>query len=161
MRHSNKLIHAFFLVLLFIMVCSLFLPPGNEVWGKVIYLQVCVCSQGGAWSQGGCLVWGVPGLGALVKGRLCLVWGGACSGGYQVGGGVPALGVSGLEGPGGNPPDGYCCGRYASYWNAFLLLFRITNYWTGIRQDQLELEIASELDFMVADPKIGRDGQET
>ena len=21
------------------------------------------------------------------------------------------------------PPDGYCCGRYASYWNAFLLAF--------------------------------------
>ena len=23
--------------------------------------------------------------------------------------------------PGGDPPDGYCCGWYASYWNAFLL----------------------------------------
>ena len=23
--------------------------------------------------------------------------------------------------PGGDPPVGYCCGRYASYWNAFLL----------------------------------------
>ena len=22
--------------------------------------------------------------------------------------------------PGGDPPDGYCYGRYASYWNAFL-----------------------------------------
>ena len=32
---------------------------------------------------------------------------GACSGG-----GVP----------GGAPSDGYCCGRYASYWNAFLCL---------------------------------------
>ena len=21
-----------------------------------------------------------------------------------------------------SPPNGYCCGRYASYWNAFLLL---------------------------------------
>ena len=27
-------------------------PPVNEVWGKVICLQVCVCPQGGAWSQG-------------------------------------------------------------------------------------------------------------
>ena len=24
--------------------------------------------------------------------------------------------------PGGDPPDGYCCGQYASYWNAFLLI---------------------------------------
>ena len=46
----------------------------NEVWGKVICLQVCGCPQGGclvrgsgAWS-GGCLVWrGVPGPGG--KGR--------------------------------------------------------------------------------------------
>ena len=57
------------------------LPPANEVWGKVIFLQACVKNSvqkaggGGRWSQG--------------------VW---------------------------RPPrDGYCCGRYASYWNAFLL----------------------------------------
>ena len=30
-------------------------------------------------------------------------------------------GVHGPGGPGGDPPDGYCCGQYASYWNAFLL----------------------------------------
>ena len=36
-------------ILLFI-----FLPPTNEVWDKVICLQVCVCPQGGVWS------WGVP-----------------------------------------------------------------------------------------------------
>ena len=51
----------------------------------------------------------------------CLLGGGACSGK-----GVPALGgllpggtCSG--GCGDTPRDGYCCGRYASYWNAFLL----------------------------------------
>ena len=46
---------------------------------------------------------GVPARGSA------LVLGGACSGG---------------SGPGGHmeetPRDGYCCGRYASYWNAFL-----------------------------------------
>ena len=47
---------------------------------------------GGICSQGG--IWGVPGPGG------CLV-GGA---------------------PGRPPRDAYCCGRYASYWNAFLLL---------------------------------------
>ena len=47
---------------------------------------------GGAWSQGGCLV---PG-------------------------GGPAAGRSDPGGvPGGDPPDGYCWGRYASYWNTF------------------------------------------
>ena len=32
--------------------------------------------------------------------------------------------MPGPGGSGGNPsPDGYCCGRYASYWNAFLCIF--------------------------------------
>ena len=34
-------------------------------------------------------------------------------------GGVPAPGGV----PGGDPLDGYCCGQYASYWNAFLLTY--------------------------------------
>ena len=38
------------------------LPPANEVWGKVICLQVSVCPQGGAWS-GGAWSRGVPGPG--------------------------------------------------------------------------------------------------
>ena len=79
------------------------LPPANEVWGKVIFSEACVKNsvRGGAWS-GGCLVPGVPGRG----GGVPAPGGGACSWG-----GVP----------GGDPPDGYCCGRYAFYWNAFLL----------------------------------------
>ena len=36
-------------------------------------------------------------------------------------GGCLVPGVSGPRGvPGGDPRDGHCCGRYASYWNAFL-----------------------------------------
>ena len=54
-----------------------YLPPANEVWGKVKCLQVCVCPQGGVPGPGG--AWWRP------------------------------------------PPNGYCCRRYASYWNAFLL----------------------------------------
>ena len=54
---------------------------------------------GGAWSGGGLL----PG-GAWSGGR-----GGAWSRGFCWGGV-----------PGGDPPDGYCCGWYASYWSAFL-----------------------------------------
>ena len=60
------------------------LPPANEVWGKVIYLQVCVYPQGGclvpggafsggAWSGGSGPGGGVPGPG---EGE-CLLWGGA------------------------------------------------------------------------------------
>ena len=61
---------------------------------------------GGGWSRGGsalggCLVLGeVPGPG----GGGAWSWRGACSGGYLV----------------ETPPDGHYCGRYVSYWNAFL-----------------------------------------
>ena len=48
---------------------------------------------------------GMPGPGELSGPRGCLVWG--------VPGGDPP------------PPDGYCCRRYASYWNAFLLFMKI------------------------------------
>ena len=54
--------------------------------------------------------------------------GGVCSRGESVPTGVSAPGGSALgEGmpapmgvPGGDPPDSYCCGWCASYWNAFL-----------------------------------------
>ena len=49
--------------------------------------------------------------------------GGAWSWGVPGPRGVPSLRGTGSGGPGGDPPDGYCCGRYASYWNAFLLFF--------------------------------------
>ena len=53
------------------------LPPENEVWGKVICLQVCVCvstgvpGPGGVWSQGvsgagGAWSQGVPGPGGYL-----------------------------------------------------------------------------------------------
>ena len=128
------------------MKISLLLPPANEVWGKVICLQACVCPQGGAWSwgrgwgcmvPGGCLLRGGGGPGGVYGPRGCLLPGGGVHGPR----GVPAPGgcVCMLLGdawprgcllPGGcawsgstwrRPPHGYCCGLYASYWNAFLL----------------------------------------
>ena len=54
--------------------------------------------------------------GACSRGGACS-WGGACSGGSVLG--VPAPG--GMETP--VQADGYCCGRYACYWNAFLLAY--------------------------------------
>ena len=60
-------------------------------WGKVIFSQA---------SQGGLAPGGMPGpRGGLVPGGAAWSRGGL------------------LE----TPRDGYCCGRYASYWNAFLL----------------------------------------
>ena len=39
--------------------------------------------------------------------------------GGGVWGGIPACTEADTP-----PADGYCCGRYASYWNAFLLQFK-------------------------------------
>ena len=99
-----------------------------------------VPGPGGAWSQGGCLVSGVPG-----------PWGVWFQHALQVSRPTPKGEVEGdlvqahtqgeVEGdlvqthtqggswggsgpgphPGQHPRDSYCCGRYASYWNAFLL----------------------------------------
>ena len=69
--------------------------------GKVMFLQVSVI---------------------LFTGKECLVLGGgAWSQGGSGPGGCLVRGV-----PGGDPlPDGYCYGRYVSYWNAFLLVIII------------------------------------
>ena len=72
-----------------------------------MFLQVSVIlfTRGGVWSRG------VPGPGGSCPGG-CLVWGGLVPWGAWSWGGVWSRGV-----PGGDP-----CGRYASYWNVFLLL---------------------------------------
>ena len=60
----------------------------------------------------------------------CLLPGGAWSrGGVCSGGGTGPRGVYG-----GDPPDGYCCGRYASYWNAFLSQFYGQEFFEGIEK---------------------------
>ena len=76
-------------------------------WGKVIFSQasvilftggVCMVPEG-AWS-GGAWSRGVPGPGGPSPGGMgAWSWGGLVE----------------------TPRDGCCCGRYASYWNAFLL----------------------------------------
>ena len=159
--------------------CRNLLPPANEVWGKVIFSEVCVknsvhggkgvsnnalqvvsqhalqqVSGGGipaclsgfqAHTQGGSLGgsgWGSPG--PHPGGKLRGIWsrptpkgevegdlargvsalGGACSTGCLLWEGLSAPGW-GVSAPGGlwRPPhDGYCCGQYISYWNAFLFI---------------------------------------
>ena len=64
----------------------------------------CSRSPGGS-APGGCLLQGV------CSGGVCS-WEGGCL----------LRGVCSWGGAWWRPPwDGYCCGRYASYWNAFLL----------------------------------------
>ena len=97
---------------------------------------IAACLAVGGSAPGGSALGGLVGLlGGLLLGGVCsqggLFQGGACSGGSAPGvGGVPDLrGVClGVE----NPPgaDGYCCGRYASYWNAFLFR-KIFAFWTN------------------------------
>ena len=86
--------------------CALFsfVTVHNEV-AKVMFLQACDCPQGG----GGVVCSGRVSVGGgSVLGR-CLLPGVSASGGV----------CSVLRQP---PPrrDSYCCGWYASYWNAFL-----------------------------------------
>ena len=109
------------------------LPPANEVWGKVIFSEACVKNSvhRGVPGWGVSAPGGVPGLGG------CLVWGGLLPGGVSTlggawSGGCLLVGCLLLRGawsgrvcsggvPGGDPPDGYCYGQHASYWNASLL----------------------------------------
>ena len=77
-----------------------------------VFTGVCLSTGGcvhvpGGVSFGGCMVWGCMVLGVWSQGG-CMVPGGGW--------------LSGSRGVSGRPPgrDGYCCGRYASYWNAFL-----------------------------------------
>ena len=70
-----------------------YLPPANEVWGKVIFSQASVI---------------------LLTG----------------GGGLPG---SPPPPPGRAPHDDYCCGRYASYWNAFLYYSLINPFFDSQR----------------------------
>ena len=102
----------------------------NEVV-KVMFLHVSVPA---------CFAGGIPAcLAAGLWGRSAL--GDACSGGSAPGGmpaprGVCSWGVcSGGVCSRGCPPkaDGYCCGRYESYWNAFLFPIWILSNWI-IRQ---------------------------
>ena len=94
---------------------------------KVMFLHLSVCHsvhrgglqahiQDGGGSPGPHLGWGVsrptPGMGV---GHQAHTWGGLphCMLGYT-------------------PPYGYCCGQYASYWNAFLLGLIFSFRWSEL-----------------------------
>ena len=84
--------------------------------------------SGGVVSQHALKGEGVPALGGVPGPRGCLVWGCPLKGAGRclVRGGGTGLGWCLVQGGGWwwrlppPPAYGYCCGRYASYWNAFL-----------------------------------------
>ena len=106
------------LFLIFIPTEHNFYRPQRS-WGKVIFSQASVIlSRGGVCSRG-CLVrgWGGAGPGGWSGPGGRLFWG--CQGGAWSGG-IWSGGVWSGGAWWRPPQDGCCCGRYASYWNAFL-----------------------------------------
>ena len=107
----------------------MFLLPANEVWGKVMFLHLCVILFRGGLCMMSLPVW-LPGLifllvglcpgglclGSLSRGDLCRgsLLGGSLSREDLCRGGGGSLS--------GGPPRMVKSGRYLSYWNAFLLL---------------------------------------
>ena len=89
-----------------LLLCT-FLPPATKLGQGDICRSVCqkFCSQGRGYPSMHCrfLSTGRAGEGVSRPAPMGEVEG------------------SGLRGSPGPHPDGYCCGRYASYWNAFLL----------------------------------------
>ena len=97
--------------------------------GKVMFSQACVKNsvhKGGGVQAGGCCPG--PGLGRGVQAQA-----------QAQGGCTPACTEADTP-----PADGYCCGRYASYWNAFLLEFftqsmKVRSHWWQLRKRSRKL----------------------
>ena len=98
-------------------------PGGVSLSGGLCPRGVSV--QGGSLSKGGISVQRGLCLGGLCPGGLCLrgvsVWGGSLFGGSLSGGSLSRGRVSVREIPRTETPRTVTSGRYASYWNAFLL----------------------------------------
>ena len=97
--HGNDQVDWFWILAVSITSNNRIITVRNEV-AKVMFLQACVCPQGG-----------------------CLLLGGVSAprGVSAPGGGVGIPACTEAEPPG---RDGYCGGRYASYWNALLFLHK-------------------------------------
>ena len=131
-----------------------FLPPANEVWGKVIFSEACVKNSvhRGVVSQHALQVVSQHALQVSrptpkgeVEGDLVQ----AHSQGGSWGGSGPGPHPRGkLRGNWPGPsPDGYCCGRYASYWNEFLFIWCVL-YFTFVLKIKLSREIVHSLSWI-------------
>ena len=117
----------------------IFLPPANEVCEGYVFTLICLSTGGGgvhgrghACTAGGhaCVAGGMRGRGACMAGRC--TWQGVMHGRGTCMAGDHAW-QEGMRGRGAwhTPPGRYheirsMSGRYASYWNAFLFLYPIT-----------------------------------
>ena len=96
-----------------ISISASFLPAANEVLGKVIFLEVVIShsvQRGCAWRRGG----------GVTKGHACEGWGCAWQGGACIAGDMHGKGHVWQRGHVCRR-DSHSSGRYASYWNTFLL----------------------------------------
>ena len=93
--------------------CSLLYYRPQRSWGKVMFLHVCVILfTGGCYPSMHC---------RWYPSMPC-----SRSQGGSAAGGVSSRGSAPWRGAWWRPPrDSYCCGRYASYWNAFLLVLKM------------------------------------
>ena len=100
-------------------------------WGRVMFLHVCdsVHRGGGGYPSMHCRWYPSMPCSRSPGGAIP-----AC-----IAGGIPACLAAGLGGGAWcRPPrDGYCCGRYTSYWNAFLLnfIFQVLNVQCFVTED--------------------------
>ena len=92
----------------------------NEV-AKVMFLHVSVILSTGEGAIPACIAGDIPAcLAAGFRGGVACSWGGLLPGGCLLQGGL-------LPGGYGEPlkANGYCCGWYTSYWNAFLFITQL------------------------------------
>ena len=112
------------------------LPPATKLGQGYVFTRVCdsVHKGGGVVSQHALQMVSQHALHVSrpthPRGKL-RVWaggvqahtqGGAALGGVPAPGGWVCLCACSRGSPHPPPPDGYCCGQYASYWNAFLFI---------------------------------------
>ena len=115
----------------FTLVREEYLPTANEVWGKICLSGFQAHTQGGSW---GVWPWGIsrPTPKGEVDGSgLCGLQ--AHTWGWEWGVSRPTPGGCIPACTEADPSDGYCCGWYASYWNAFLFtLFHLNRASCGL-----------------------------
>ena len=110
------------------------LPPANEFWGKLIFLQACVIPS--VQRRGGLH----PGEGVCIQeSGVCIQGGSASRGGSASSGGSASRGDLHPEDL-GSPSSisditkyGQQAGSHASYWNAFLFL--VLTFWQAAAKD--------------------------
>ena len=117
---------------------QIILPPATKLGQGYVSNRVCdFVHRGGVVSQHALQVVSHHALQQISRGRGGIP---ACLAGLQAHtqGGLQAhtYGVSRPTPRGcipacteADPPDGYCCGRYAPYWNAFLFIYRYEQKW--------------------------------